>query len=228
MRPHPDRRCRRPSASVVKVDILATLLLQAPDQGRRLSTEERAHSAAMIQKSDSESTSALWTRTGSASGLDAADERLDLVQTQGGSGNVWGKSASWSRRRVRPLRRSPGSSGRSPPPDAPTETRDRVDASTGNLGQAAAGLGEASVCHRRCRARCTSCTCRGVRPQSPPVRGGTTTSTWPTAPWVPSAPTSDLRSHDLDEEAYLVGPRATGRPERWRTLVAWLIPPENG
>ncbi|MFE7855355.1 MerR family transcriptional regulator [Streptomyces sp. NPDC057403] len=37
-----------------------------------------------------------------------------------------------------------------------------------------------------------------------------------------------LRSQDLVEEVYLVGPRDTGRPEHWRTLVAWLIEPDSG
>ncbi|MFF0697925.1 hypothetical protein [Streptomyces tendae] len=39
---------------------------------------------------------------------------------------------------------------------------------------------------------------------------------------------NDLHSQDLVEEVWLVGPRDTDRPERWRTLVAWLIAPENG
>ncbi|WP_308405383.1 MerR family transcriptional regulator [Streptomyces sp. B93] len=34
-----------------------------------------------------------------------------------------------------------------------------------------------------------------------------------------------LRSQDLVEEIYLVGPRDTDEPERWRTLVAWLVGP---
>ncbi|MFJ9724822.1 MerR family transcriptional regulator [Streptomyces sp. NPDC101209] len=37
-----------------------------------------------------------------------------------------------------------------------------------------------------------------------------------------------LRSQDLVEEVYLVGPRDTGQPEHWRTLVAWLIEPDSG
>nr|WP_239157593.1 GyrI-like domain-containing protein [Streptomyces sp. SID13726] len=32
-----------------------------------------------------------------------------------------------------------------------------------------------------------------------------------------------LRSADLVEEVYLVGPRDTDQPDRWRTLVAWLL-----
>ncbi|WP_413099881.1 MerR family transcriptional regulator [Streptomyces sp. Inha503] len=34
---------------------------------------------------------------------------------------------------------------------------------------------------------------------------------------------NDLRSADLVEEVYLVGPRDTDQPDRWRTLVAWLL-----
>ncbi|MFJ8792207.1 MerR family transcriptional regulator [Streptomyces sp. NPDC102462] len=36
---------------------------------------------------------------------------------------------------------------------------------------------------------------------------------------------NDLRSQDVVEEIYLVGPRDTAQPDRWRTLVAWLIDP---
>ncbi|MBT3166230.1 MerR family transcriptional regulator [Streptomyces sp. Vc74B-19] len=36
-----------------------------------------------------------------------------------------------------------------------------------------------------------------------------------------------LRSRDLVEEVYLVGPRDTDQPERWRTLVAWLTAPDG-
>ncbi|MFF0587356.1 serine hydrolase [Streptomyces sp. NPDC003781] len=91
------------TASIVKVNILATLLLQAQDQGRRLSTEERAQSAAMIQKSDNDSTSALWTRIGSAPGLDAANERLGLSQTQGGEGTAWGITQTTAEDQIRLL-----------------------------------------------------------------------------------------------------------------------------
>ncbi|MGV9349572.1 MerR family transcriptional regulator [Streptomyces spiralis] len=36
-----------------------------------------------------------------------------------------------------------------------------------------------------------------------------------------------LRSDDLVEEVYLVGPRDTDQPDRWRTLVAWLLAPDS-
>ncbi|MFD8305085.1 MerR family transcriptional regulator [Streptomyces sp. NPDC059690] len=35
-----------------------------------------------------------------------------------------------------------------------------------------------------------------------------------------------FRSQDLVEEVYLVGPRDTDQPDRWRTLVAWLVDPD--
>jgi DNA-binding transcriptional MerR regulator len=34
---------------------------------------------------------------------------------------------------------------------------------------------------------------------------------------------NDLQPQDLVEETYLVGPRDIDQPDRWRTLVAWLI-----
>jgi DNA-binding transcriptional MerR regulator len=34
-----------------------------------------------------------------------------------------------------------------------------------------------------------------------------------------------LRPQDVVEEIYLVGPRDTDQPDRWRTLVAWLVEP---
>ncbi|MEU9246425.1 MerR family transcriptional regulator [Streptomyces sp. NPDC048385] len=37
-----------------------------------------------------------------------------------------------------------------------------------------------------------------------------------------------LRSQDLVEEIYLIGPRDTDQPDHWRTLVAWLIDPDTG
>jgi beta-lactamase class A len=78
------------TASIVKVDVLAALLLQAQDAGRTLTAEERAYAAAMIENSDNDSTSALWRTIGTADGLDAANERFGLTGTVGGDGPLWG------------------------------------------------------------------------------------------------------------------------------------------
>lgn len=91
------------TASIVKVDILATLLLQAQDAGRELTARERAYATDMIENSDNEATSALWTAIGSAVGLDAANKRLGLSQTQGGGGTVWGVTRTTAQDQVRLL-----------------------------------------------------------------------------------------------------------------------------
>ncbi|MBC2903459.1 serine hydrolase [Streptomyces cupreus] len=78
------------TASIVKVDILATLLLRAQDEGRALTSTEKAYATAMIENSDNASTSALWETIGRAEGLAAANERFGLRSTEGGDGMLWG------------------------------------------------------------------------------------------------------------------------------------------
>ncbi|MGP2436480.1 serine hydrolase [Streptomyces sp. JW3] len=78
------------TASIVKVDILATLLLQAQDAGRSLTSAERTYATAMIENSDNASATALWRTIGGADGLDAANERFGLTDTAGGDGDLWG------------------------------------------------------------------------------------------------------------------------------------------
>lgn len=78
------------TASIVKVDILATLLLQAQDADRRLTAAEKSYATAMIENSDNDSASALWRTIGKAEGLDAANERFGLTDTEGGDDMLWG------------------------------------------------------------------------------------------------------------------------------------------
>ncbi|MEU6808704.1 serine hydrolase [Streptomyces sp. NPDC046831] len=78
------------TASIVKVDILAALLLRAQDAGRRPTAWERTYATAMIEDSDNDSASALWRAIGGAEGLDAANARFGLTDTTGGDGALWG------------------------------------------------------------------------------------------------------------------------------------------
>ncbi|WP_405538587.1 class A beta-lactamase-related serine hydrolase [Streptomyces sp. NBC_00075] len=78
------------TASIVKVDILATLLLQAQDEKRGLTAQEKRYATAMIQVSDNASASALWTAIGKAAGLATANKRFGLTDTEGGTGMLWG------------------------------------------------------------------------------------------------------------------------------------------
>ncbi|MET7643709.1 serine hydrolase [Streptomyces sp. NPDC005426] len=76
------------TASIVKVDILAALLLRAQDEGRDLTAGEHARAVAMIERSDNDSATALLAAVGGAAGLDAANERLGLTATT--AAQAWG------------------------------------------------------------------------------------------------------------------------------------------
>lgn len=78
------------TASIVKVDILATLLLKAQDEHRALTTSEKSYAASMIRMSDNASTDVLWGRIGGSAALNAANRRLGLTGTTAGSGGLWG------------------------------------------------------------------------------------------------------------------------------------------
>ena len=78
------------TASIVKVDILATLLLQAQDAGRKLTATEKSYATTMIENSDNNSATALWNIIGTADGLDAANKTFGLTGTKGGDGPLWG------------------------------------------------------------------------------------------------------------------------------------------
>ncbi|PBC65175.1 hypothetical protein BKI49_05910 [Streptomyces sp. Tue6028] len=78
------------TASIVKVDILAALLLQVQDADRHLTAQEKAYATAMIEHSDNAAASALWDEIGRADGLDSANARFGLSGTQGGDGVLWG------------------------------------------------------------------------------------------------------------------------------------------
>ncbi|WP_340382101.1 serine hydrolase [Streptomyces sp. SS7] len=78
------------TASIVKVDILAALLLQAQDAGRHLTAAEKTYATAMIENSDNTSASELWRIIGKAEGLDAANARFGLTGTEGGDDMLWG------------------------------------------------------------------------------------------------------------------------------------------
>ncbi|MFE0464645.1 serine hydrolase [Kitasatospora sp. NPDC058965] len=82
------------TASIVKVDILATLLLQAQDKGSTLTAAQQGLATAMIENSDNDSATALWDDIGQGAGLDAADRRFGLTATTGGADEYWGLTAT--------------------------------------------------------------------------------------------------------------------------------------
>ncbi len=82
------------TASIVKADILATVLLQAQRQHAGLSPAEQQLATAMIEESDNDAASALWNTIGAAPGLAAAGRVLGLRYTEPGPGGLWGLTAT--------------------------------------------------------------------------------------------------------------------------------------
>ncbi|WP_339128275.1 serine hydrolase [Streptomyces sp. f51] len=100
------------TASIVKVNILAALLLQAQDADRHLTAREKTYATAMIENSDNASASALWAAIGRADGLDAANRRFGLTSTQGGDGELWGLTQTTAGDQLKLLRQVFGKGSR--------------------------------------------------------------------------------------------------------------------
>jgi beta-lactamase class A len=88
------------TASIVKVDILATLLLQANRAGRALTGAEKSLAATMIKSSDNDAASALWRRTG---GISATMSTFGLTSTRQGSDGDWGETTTTAEDQLRLL-----------------------------------------------------------------------------------------------------------------------------
>ncbi|XVU29400.1 serine hydrolase [Actinoplanes sp. CA-054009] len=69
------------TASVVKASILACTLLQAQDDDRKLTTNQRDLTARSIRNSNNDATTALFVDLGKVQGLTACNKRLGLTQT---------------------------------------------------------------------------------------------------------------------------------------------------
>jgi beta-lactamase class A len=93
------------TASIVKVDILATLLLKAQQAGRGLTAGERALAEKMIKNSDNNAASALWSEIGSGSGLAKANGQFGLTGTTPGPDGAWGSTTTTAEDQARLLSR---------------------------------------------------------------------------------------------------------------------------
>ncbi|MFC7479220.1 hypothetical protein ACFQX7_02910 [Luedemannella flava] len=98
------------TASIVKVDILAAVLLRAQDDGRSLTDAERSAATRMIRASDNDAATYLWNRAGGASGVRAANRRLGLTHTTPGT-EGWGLTRTTVGDQVTLVNRALGTSG---------------------------------------------------------------------------------------------------------------------
>jgi hypothetical protein len=78
------------TASIVKVDILSTLLWELQNKNGRLTSQQRSLATAMITQSDNSAASALWSQIGRGKGLASANRAFGLTHTTPGSGGSWG------------------------------------------------------------------------------------------------------------------------------------------
>nr|WP_232306792.1 serine hydrolase [Thermobifida cellulosilytica] len=92
------------TASLAKLNILALLLLQADDEDRELSADERRLAAEMIRYSDNDAADELYARIGFDQGFVAGNERLGLHATEPGAGGVWGATRTTTTDQLRLLR----------------------------------------------------------------------------------------------------------------------------
>jgi beta-lactamase class A len=79
---------RYETASIVKVQVLACLLLRAQDAGRKLTGSELSLAQKMIRNSDNNATTALFNQLGQARAVTRSNARLGLGQTTVNS--AWG------------------------------------------------------------------------------------------------------------------------------------------
>jgi beta-lactamase class A len=79
------------TASIVKVEILAALLLQ---QKGTISADQESLASAMICQSDNDAATTLWDEIGDDPGLNAASKVFGLTRTVAGTGGYWGETTT--------------------------------------------------------------------------------------------------------------------------------------
>lgn len=111
---HPHRRFD--TASIVKADILAVLLIQHAQARTALSEGERELATQMIEDSDNDAATALWDAVGGTMGMEAGNAALGLHGIVPGAGGYWGLTTTTASSELRLL--SDLTSARSPLPAA--------------------------------------------------------------------------------------------------------------
>jgi hypothetical protein len=92
------------TASIVKVDILATLLYQSQRAGQGIASEEQQLATTMIENSDNDSASDLYYDVNGSAGIDAANRVFGLRQTTAGTDGYWGLTTTTADDQIRLLR----------------------------------------------------------------------------------------------------------------------------
>jgi hypothetical protein len=88
---HPEYRIG--TASIVKVEFMAGVLLRAQNEGRGLTQWEQDHLWPMITRSDNTAASQVWSYLGQDPGMQQVDTAFGLTDTQH-SGAMWGSTTT--------------------------------------------------------------------------------------------------------------------------------------
>lgn len=91
------------TASLVKVDILETLMLQDQRSGGDLTGDEDTEASDMIEDSDDDAADDLWEDIGGGSAMATANQRLGVRCTVPGPGSDWGLTTSCAQGQVQLL-----------------------------------------------------------------------------------------------------------------------------
>ena len=92
------------TASIMKVDILATLLAEDQTHGETLTTAEDGLSQDMIEHSDNADAQDLWEAEGGAAAVTSFDTAAGLTQTTPDAAGYWGLSTTTAVDQVQLLR----------------------------------------------------------------------------------------------------------------------------
>jgi hypothetical protein len=92
------------TASIVKVDILVTLLYQAQEAAQALTAEDQDLATTMIENSDNDSASDLYDDVGGAGAIDDANRVCGLSETTAGTDGYWGLTTTTVDDQIRLLR----------------------------------------------------------------------------------------------------------------------------
>ncbi len=96
---------REQTASIIKVDILATLLHERQRIGKGLTARQRALARAMIEDSDNGDAQALWDEEGGSGAVGEFDEAVGMDETTPNAAGYWGLSWTTARDQLKLLRR---------------------------------------------------------------------------------------------------------------------------
>ena len=93
------------TASIMKVDILATLLAQSQTEGVALTAQEQELSQEMIEESNNDDAQDLWDAVGGAAAVTSFDAEAGLTQTIPDGPGYWGLSTTTAADQVRLLQK---------------------------------------------------------------------------------------------------------------------------